>query len=96
MRLFLLAGEFGTIWLLPKVLDQFGLPQKTSLIYLLNPIVIIETIGNLHFEGMMFFFVLLSLLLMKRDKLVVSGLAMALVSRPEPCGASHPAGLAER
>jgi len=78
IRVFLLAAEIGTIWLLPKVLEQYGLPTKASLIYLLNPIVVIETVGNLHFEGMMFFFVLLSLWLMKRDKLIASGLAMAL------------------
>ena len=78
MRFFLFAAEMGIIWLLPAVLDQYGSPRKASVIYLLNPLVIIETIGNLHFEGMMFFFVLLALWLMNRNKLVVSGLAMAL------------------
>ncbi|MDA0195354.1 MAG: polyprenol phosphomannose-dependent alpha 1,6 mannosyltransferase MptB [Bacteroidetes bacterium] len=78
MRLFLLAAEIGTIWLFPVVLDQYGLSRKLSLIYLLNPIVIIETVGNLHFEGMMFFFVLLALWLMNKNKLVVSALSMTL------------------
>jgi len=77
MRFFILAAELGTIWLLPKVLQQFNLPRNASLIYTLNPLVIIEVTGNLHFEGMMVFFILLSLWWLNKEKLALSASALA-------------------
>ncbi len=78
MRIFLLAAEIGNIWLLPKVLTEFNLPKKYALIYTLNPLVIIEGMGNLHFEVMMVFFILLSLWWLKRNRLILSAVAIAL------------------
>jgi len=55
LRSFILVAELGTCWLLyaPKY------PRRV-LIYALNPLVIIELTGNLHFEGIVIFFVLLA------------------------------------
>ena len=78
MRVFILIAEFGNIWLLPKVLEQYNLPKKAASLYLLNPLVIIEGVGNLHFEVMMFFFIILALWWLKKDKLILSALAIAL------------------
>ncbi len=77
MRIFLLAAEIGNIWLLPKVLDQFNLPKRYTLIYALNPLVIIEGVGNLHFEVMMVFFILLALWWLKKNQLILSATAIA-------------------
>lgn len=77
MRIFLLAAEIGNIWLLPKVLSEFNLPKRYTLIYTLNPLVIIEGVGNLHFEVMMVFFILLSLWWLKKNQLILSAVAIA-------------------
>ena len=78
MRGFILASEVGNIWLLPKVLTSFGINAKYSRLYTFNPLVIIEGVGNLHFEVMMFLFILLSLWYLKKNHLIVSAVAMGL------------------
>lgn len=78
MRLWLLLYEVGTILLLPKVLAGFGLDPRRSLIYSLNPLVVHEVTGNLHFEGAMVFFLVLSVwLLQQRKRMVWVSLAFA-------------------
>jgi alpha-1,6-mannosyltransferase len=61
MRFVILAFEFGNIRLIRKLLRHYGLPQKYGLLYALNPLVILELTGNLHFEGILIFFLLLAL-----------------------------------
>ncbi len=53
-------------------------PPRAVLLYALNPLVIIELTGNLHFEGLMITFVLGSVYLLKKRKIVGSGVALAL------------------
>ncbi len=78
MKLWLLLYEIGTILLLPKVLRSFGLPPVRSLIYSLNPLIIHEITGNLHFEGAMVFFLVLAVwLFQKKKKAVWPALAFA-------------------
>ena len=74
----LLLMDIGTIILLPKLFKAIGLPAHQSLWYLLNPLIIIETIGNLHFEGGMVFFLVLSLWWMHQGKWWQSAIAMSL------------------
>lgn len=62
MKVFLFAFECGTLFLLPKLLAQFGQPPQRLLVYALNPLVLIELVGNLHFEAAVIFFLALSLL----------------------------------
>lgn len=78
MKLFLLAFELGSIYLVLKLLDQFQLPRQRVLLYALNPLIIIEIVGNLHFEGGMIFFLLLAYYLVVIGKLLPSAIAMAL------------------
>jgi alpha-1,6-mannosyltransferase len=60
MKGFILLFEFGTIFLLRRLADCYRISEKAVLLYALNPLVIIELTGNLHFEGAMIFFTLLS------------------------------------
>ncbi|WP_162141572.1 glycosyltransferase 87 family protein [Lunatimonas lonarensis] len=53
LRILLLVAEIATLLLIWKLLLVNGLPPVNSLLYALNPLVIIEVSGNLHFEGMM-------------------------------------------
>ena len=78
MKLWLLLYEAGTLFLLPKLLQSLGLSPSRSLIYSLNPLIVHEIAGNLHFEGAMVFFLVLAVwLLLKRKKLVWPALAFA-------------------
>lgn len=78
IRLFLLACELGTLWLLPRLLRHMGLPEKNAFWYALNPLVILELIGNLHFEAAMVFFLMLSFYFLQKQLLIPAAIAMAL------------------
>lgn len=73
IRLILLLGEIGVFLLLWKLLAAFQLPQKQIFWYWLNPLVIMEITGNLHFEGLVLLFLLASLLAIQKQKMGLSG-----------------------
>ncbi len=75
MKVILFIFEIGTLWIFPKITRQFNIPAKTVLIYALNPLVILELTGNLHFEGIMIFFLLLAVLLVSRRQQFASAVA---------------------
>lgn len=77
MKFFLLMGEIGSITFMKKILQKLELSEENVLWYALNPLLIIEIIGNIHFEGFMIFFLLLSLWLMMNNRLGYAALAMA-------------------
>lgn len=64
MKTCLFAFECGSIFLLHQILTKFDMPTKYTLLYALNPLVIVELVGNLHFEAAMIFFVLLAVYLL--------------------------------
>mgnify|MGYP000550574044 CR=1 FL=1 len=78
MKLCLMAAEAVALLFLPRLLRQLRLPARAALWYLLNPLMIIEHMGNLHFEGVMGSFLILSLYLLVRGQWGKSALAMAL------------------
>lgn len=78
MKLFLFAFEVGSIFLILRLLQHWKLPKQRVLIYTLNPLLIIEIIGNLHFEGAMVFFLLLALWWLVQTKTIFSAGAFAL------------------
>lgn len=78
MRSTLLLFEIATLWILRRLLVQFNLPQGRVLIYALNPLVVLEITGNLHFEGVMVFFLMLAILLLTMNRLWWSSLCFAL------------------
>jgi hypothetical protein len=77
MKSILFFCEIGTLILIPKILKHLQLPEKNVLLYALNPLVIIELTGNLHFEAAMIFFVLLSIWLLTKSFFWQSAVAMA-------------------
>jgi len=78
LRFLLLFGEVGVFLLLCWLLARFDLPQKQVIFYWLNPLVILEVVGNLHFEGLVLFFLVASLAVMSRQKLGLSGIFWGL------------------
>jgi len=78
MKVFLLACEIGAIMFILRILEHLALPIKNVLWYALNPLVIIEVMGNLHFEGAMVFFFLMSFYFILQSKYGIAGFAMGL------------------
>ncbi|MEO8773113.1 MAG: mannosyltransferase [Gelidibacter sp.] len=63
-RVFIVAADIGVLYIGKKLLERLKMPVHLILWYILNPFIIIELTGNLHFEGIMIFFLLLSLFLL--------------------------------
>lgn len=73
IKLFLFLCEAGTIFLMKKMTaDKSVFQLNAPLIYALNPLIIIELIGNTHFEAAMIFFFILAIYLLKYTEGVIS------------------------
>lgn len=68
MKVCFLAFEIGSIFLLKHLLTKFDLGTHKVVYYALNPLVIVEFCGNLHFEGAMVFFTLLAITLLAYEQ----------------------------
>ncbi|CAN5356044.1 hypothetical protein BH23BAC1_BH23BAC1_46050 [soil metagenome] len=78
MRIFIIGAEAGTLFLLLEMLKKWNLPVKKSLLYALNPLVILELTGNLHFEAILIFFLLYSIYFIYQTKLTASAANLSL------------------
>ncbi len=78
MKTIILAAETGTVLLLPLVLNRLQLPKHFSLLYALNPLVIAELTGNVHFDAVMIFFLMLAFLLLLHKKISLSAMFLGL------------------
>lgn len=64
LRLIIILADLGILYFGTELLRKLELPTHRIFWYLLNPFIIIELTGNLHFEGVMLFFVIWSLYLL--------------------------------
>ncbi|MGG8496360.1 mannosyltransferase [Tenacibaculum sp. TC6] len=78
MRLLIIAADIGILFYGKKLLEQLQLPIHNIFIYILNPFVIIELTGNLHFEPVMLFFFVFSLYKLHQKKWFIAGILFAL------------------
>ncbi len=77
-RITIILADVGIIIYGKKLLQKLGLPIHNIFWYGLNPFIIIEMTGNLHFESVMLFFVVLSLYLLAQGKWILSAVMIAL------------------
>ena len=78
MRGIILLAEIGSLWCLYHLLKLHGLNKIYLLIYALNPLVILELTGNLHFEAISIFFLLFALLLFHKQRYLWAALAFTV------------------
>ena len=78
LRLSIFIAEIGTFVYISKLLTYFKLSPNLVFIYLFNPLIIIELCGNLHFEGVMLFFISSSLYYLFTNKTQRSAILFAL------------------
>lgn len=72
LRLPIFLGELGTFWLLYRLLKEAGNDgnaiRRGVLLYALNPLVIVELVGNVHYEGLTICLLLAGLYFYKKQK----------------------------
>ncbi|MFY7670448.1 mannosyltransferase [Tenacibaculum sp. MEBiC06402] len=77
MRIQIILADIGILYFGAKLLEKIGLNRNRIFFYALNPFIIIELTGNLHFEPVMLFFLIVSLYLFQKKKWMLSAFMLA-------------------
>ena len=77
LKLLLLFADIGIYHFGRKLLQQLNLNKNLIFLYLLNPLVILEVNANLHFEGVMVFFIIWSIYLLHKNQLIKAAIIFA-------------------
>ncbi|CAN1555172.1 hypothetical protein MCERE19_02346 [Spirosomataceae bacterium] len=78
LRILIVLADIGIFIFGRKILEFLNLEKEKIHYYFLNPLVIIELTGNLHFEGVMMFFVCLGFYFFYKSKYFGSAVFIAL------------------
>ncbi len=68
LRISIILADIGILYFGKKLLEKLKLPVYNIFFYALNPFIIIEMTGNLHFEPVMLFFLVCSLYKLQQQK----------------------------
>ncbi len=68
----MILASIGNTFLIYKLLKQWNIVRSNLVLFALNPFIIIELTGNLHFEGIMIFFIVCSLYLLVKNQYIFS------------------------
>jgi hypothetical protein len=75
--LMMLSIMLGTIYLI-KILNLLSIPSTNGILLLLNPILIVEVIGNFHFEGVMLSWLMMGIYFLLKHQWVKSSFFWAI------------------
>lgn len=78
MKAFSFAAEIGILIMMIKILLRMNLPTRYISIYALNPLIVLEIVGNLHHEGIMLFFLLFAIYFLLKNRFISSAAMWAL------------------
>lgn len=78
MRLLIIIADVGIIFYGKKILKYLKMPAHYIFWYALNPFIIIELTGNLHFEPVMLFFLIYAFYLIIKNNWFWAGVFIAL------------------
>ena len=78
MRILIILADIGIIYFGKKILERLNLPIHNIFLYALNPFIIIELTGNLHFESVMLFFLVWSIYLLLQKKWIWAAIILGL------------------
>lgn len=67
LKLIVILADLGAIFFAIKIAEHLGVSVHNIWLYALNPFIILEFAGNLHFEGVMIFFLLGSLYFLMKN-----------------------------
>ena len=73
LRVLIILAELGIFYFGKKLLQALQLPKHNIFWYTLNPFIIIELTGNLHFESVMLFFFIWGMYLLQKRKWIWAG-----------------------
>lgn len=77
-RTLIILADIGTFFIGRKLLQSLKLPENRIFWYTLNPFILIELTGNLHFESVMVFFLISSLYLLHKGYWYWAAIVLAL------------------
>ena len=72
MRIFIALADIGVLYFGRKLLQNLNLSPHVAFWYFLNPLVITELTGNLHFEGVMLFFFVWAMYLISSNRYLLA------------------------
>ncbi|MDC0176928.1 mannosyltransferase [Polaribacter sp.] len=77
LRIIIILADIGVLYFGIKLLKRLNLPVKNIFWYALNPFIIIEMTGNLHFEPVMLFFLIWCLYKLHQQKWALGAVLFA-------------------
>ena len=77
LRSIIILADIGILYFGSKLLEKLQLPVRNIFWYLLNPFIIIEMTGNLHFEPVMLFFLIWALYQLSQKKWLFAAILIA-------------------
>ncbi|WP_430928036.1 mannosyltransferase [Polaribacter marinivivus] len=76
LRIQIILADIGILYFGKKILEHLKLPIKNIFWYILNPFIIIEMTGNLHFEPVMLFFLIFALYKLTQQKSMIAAILL--------------------
>ena len=76
MRIIIILADVGILYFGYKLLQNLNKNPKLIFLYILNPFIIIELTGNLHFEAVMLFFLVWSLYVLQQKNWLLSAIIL--------------------